>query len=85
MLLHSALGSQSDINFDPTFLDNFLNDDTAHIIAQSNDYDWTAQSLILLFHGGDDTTVPHGNTDSAFQTMTQRRAAPLIERTDCTS
>ena len=84
LLLYSALGSQSDITFDPTFLDNFLNDDTAHIIAQSNDYDWTPQSPILFFHGRDDTTVPYGNTDSAFQTMTQRGAASLIERMDCT-
>ena len=83
LLLSSALGSQSDISFDPTFLDNFLNDDSASIAAQSNDYDWTPQSPIVFFHGRDDTTVPYGNTDSAFQTMTQRGTASQIERMDC--
>lgn len=83
LLLSSALGSNSDIVFDPTFLDNFLNDDDASIAAQSNVYDWTPQSSISFFHGRDDTTVPYGNTDSAFQAMTRRGAATLIDRTDC--
>ncbi|MFZ6718919.1 alpha/beta hydrolase family protein [Undibacterium sp. Ji49W] len=83
LLLSSALGSQSDISFDPTFLDNFLNDDDASIAVQSNVYDWTPQSPISFFHGRDDTTVPYGNTDSAFQTMTKRGAASLIDRMDC--
>ncbi|MFZ6759348.1 alpha/beta hydrolase family protein [Undibacterium sp. Ji50W] len=83
LLLLSALSSQSDISFDPAFLDNFLNDDDASIAAQSNVYDWTPQSPILFFHGRDDTTVPYGNTDSAFQAMTRRGAASLIERMDC--
>jgi hypothetical protein len=41
LLLSSVLGSQSDISFDPTFLDNFLNDDDASIRIQSNVNDWT--------------------------------------------
>ncbi|MFZ6746044.1 alpha/beta hydrolase family protein [Undibacterium sp. JH2W] len=83
LLLSSALGSSSDINFDPTFLDNFLNDDDAAIVVQSNVNDWTPQSPISFFHGRDDTTVPYGNTDSAFQAMTKRGAANLIDRMDC--
>ncbi|WP_422939017.1 alpha/beta hydrolase family protein [Undibacterium sp. TJN19] len=83
LLLFSALGSQTDISFDPAFLDNFLNDDTAAIAAQSNVYDWTPQSPIFFFHGRDDTTVPYGNTDSAFQAMTKRGAAGFIQRMDC--
>ncbi|MFZ6735819.1 alpha/beta hydrolase family protein [Undibacterium sp. Ji42W] len=83
LLLSSALGSNSDITFDPTFLDNFLNDDDAAITAQSNVNDWTPQSPISFFHGRDDTTVPYGNTDSAFQAMTRRGAGALIGRMDC--
>ena len=83
LLLSSALGSNSDIVFDPTFLDNFLNDDDASIAAQSNVYDWTPQSPISFFHGRDDTTVPYGNTDSAFQAMSRRGAGTLIDRMDC--
>lgn len=83
LLLYLAQGSQSDVVFDPTFLDNFLNDDTASIAAQSNDYDWTPQSPIVFFHGRNDTTVPYGNTDSAFNAMTQRGAASQISRIDC--
>lgn len=69
-LLLVVLGSQSDISFDPTFLDNFLNDDDASIRLQSNVNDWTPQSPIQFFHGRDDTTVPYANTESAFQAMT---------------
>ncbi|MFZ6780700.1 hypothetical protein ACO0LD_28035 [Undibacterium sp. Ji83W] len=83
LLLSSALGNNSDISFDPTFLDNFLNDDDAAITAQSNVNDWTPQSPISFFHGRDDTTVPYGNTDSAFQAMTRRGAGTLIDRMDC--
>ncbi len=83
LLLSSALGNNSDIVFDPAFLDNFLNDDDAAIIAQSNVNDWTPQSPISFFHGRDDTTVPYGNTDSAFQAMTRRGAGTLLDRMDC--
>jgi fermentation-respiration switch protein FrsA (DUF1100 family) len=83
LLLFAALGVQSDISFDPTFLDNYLNDDVAAIASQSNVYDWTPQSPIIFFHGRDDTTVPYANTDSAFLAMTNRGAASFIERMDC--
>ncbi len=85
LLLSSVLGSQSDISFDPTFLDNFLNDDDASIRIQSNVNDWTPQSPIQFFHGRDDTTVPYANTESAFQAMTKRGATSLLERTDCSA
>lgn len=83
LLLASALGTQSDVRFDPTFLDNFLNDDTAAIAAVSNVYDWAPQSAITFFHGRDDTTVPYGNTDSIFNAMTRYGAGNLIDRIDC--
>ncbi|MES2069089.1 MAG: hypothetical protein V4488_01990 [Pseudomonadota bacterium] len=83
LLLFAALGTQSDISFDPTFLDNFLNDDTAAIAAQSSVYDWTPQSPIVFFAGRDDTTVPYANTDSIFQAMSNRGAAAFIARIDC--
>lgn len=83
LLLSSALGNNSDISFDPTFLDNFLNDDDAAIVVQSNVNDWTPQSPISFFHGRDDTTVPYGNTDSALQAMSKRGAATLLDRMDC--
>ncbi len=83
LLLLAALGPQSDISFDSTFLDNFLNDDVAAIVSQSNVVDWTPQSPIVFFAGKDDTTVPYANTDSIFQAMTNRGAASLIARVDC--
>jgi fermentation-respiration switch protein FrsA (DUF1100 family) len=83
LLLSAVLGIQSDISFDPTFLDNFLNDDVAALATQSNVYDWTPASPIVFFHGMDDTIVPYANTETAFQSMTQRGAAGLITRIDC--
>ncbi|GGC88822.1 alpha/beta hydrolase family protein [Undibacterium terreum] len=83
LLLFLVLGTQSDINFDPTFLDNFLNDDTVAIASQSSVYDWTPQSPIFFFAGKGDTTVPYANTDEIVQTMTNRGAAALLARADC--
>ncbi|MFZ6648813.1 alpha/beta hydrolase family protein [Undibacterium sp. TJN25] len=85
LLLLAVLGTQSDITFDPTFLDNFLNDDAVATASVSSDYDWTPQSPIIFFAGKADTTVPYGNTDSIFQTMSNRGAAGFIQRTDCTA
>ena len=83
LLLAATLGDQADVNFDGTFLDNFLNDDALAIQTQSDVYDWTPQSSIIFFHGRDDTTVSYANTDLAYQTMLQRGAGALIERIDC--
>jgi hypothetical protein len=84
-VLSAALGDQRDVEFDPRFLDNYLNDDTASIVAQSNVYDWTPQSRITFFHGRDDTTVPYASTDIAVKTMSARGAGGLLERVDCTA
>ena len=83
LLLFAVLGSQSDVSFDATFLDNFLNDDVAAIATQSNVSDWTPLSSISFFHGRDDTTVAYANTDAAFLAMSNRGAASLIDRIDC--
>lgn len=83
LFLFAVLGSQSDVSFDSTFLDNFLNDDVAAIASQSSVFDWTPQSPMSFFHGRDDTTVSYANTDAIFQTMSNRGAGTLIDRIDC--
>lgn len=83
LLLFAVQGSQSDVSFDATFLDNFLNDDMTAIASQSSVFDWTAQSAISFFHGRDDTTVAYANTDAIFQAMNNRGAGSLIDRIDC--
>jgi hypothetical protein len=83
LLLSTVLGNQSDVSFDGTFLDNFLADDNNAIDAQSNVYDWTPQSPLILFHGRGDTTVSYANTDSTLQAMTARGAGALVEKIDC--
>ena len=83
LFLFAVLGSQSDVSFDSTFLDNFLNDDVAAIASQSSVFDWTPQSAISFFHGRDDTTVTYANTDAIFRTMNNRGASALIDRIDC--
>lgn len=83
LFLFAVLGSQSDVSFDATFLDNFLNDDVAAIASQSSVFDWTPKSAISFFHGRDDTTVSYANTDAIFRTMNNRGAGALIDRLDC--
>lgn len=83
LFLFAVLGSQSDVSFDATFLDNFLNDDLAAITAQSSVIDWTPISPIGFFHGHDDTTVSYANTDAIVRTMNKRGAGTLIDRMDC--
>ena len=83
LLLLTAVGDQSDIFWDGTFLDNFLADDNAAVNGQSNVVDWTPQSPITFFHGRDDTTVSYANTTLAYQAMLGHGAGALIERVDC--
>lgn len=83
LLLYSALGSSSDVSFDGTFLDHFLSNDLAAIASKSSVHDWTPESPIIFFHGRDDSTVSHANTDAVLQTMTRRGAGSLLERIDC--
>lgn len=83
LLLGNVLGSQSDITFDSTFLDNFLADDTAALDAQSNVHDWALQSPLILFHGRNDTTVSYANTETTLAAMQARGAGSLVERIDC--
>jgi fermentation-respiration switch protein FrsA (DUF1100 family) len=85
LLLATAVGDQTDITWDGTFLDNYLADNTAAIDAQSNVFDWTPQSPIVFFHGKDDTTVSYANTTLAVQAMRQRGAQALVEQIDCTA
>lgn len=83
LFFFAVLGSQSDVSFDSTFLDNFLNDDVVAIAAQNSVVDWTPISPISFFHGHDDTTVSYANTDAIFRTMSNRGAGALIDRLDC--
>lgn len=83
LLLSTVLGESSDVLWDSSFLENFLNDDSAAISALSDVYDWTPQSPISFFHGRDDTTVSYANTELAITAMQARGAGAQLEKLDC--
>ncbi len=83
LLLANVLGDQSDVTFDGTFLDNFLVDNEAALDVQSNVFNWTPQSPLILFHGRNDTTVTYANTETTLAAMQARGAGSLVERIDC--
>jgi len=84
-LLRQVLGSDADVTFMPTFLDNYLVDDRASIERMSNVYDWRAEVAVNIFHGRDDRSVSYLNARSALQAMQARGSASLVSLTDCTA
>jgi pimeloyl-ACP methyl ester carboxylesterase len=85
LMLAAALGNKSDIRFDPTFLDSYLDGDKTRLTALSSVVDWTPRSPVTFFHGRDDRTVPYVNTDAIIHAMQERGAGKLIKRIDCSA
>jgi len=79
------LGSDADVVFDMTFLDNFLADDNGAIERQSNVHDWKPGKPFKLFHGRDDELVSYLSSSATLQAMQARGAGDLVTLTDCTS
>ncbi len=85
LLFQQVLGSDADVTFMPTALDNFLADDRAAIASVSDEYDWRPEVPVTLFHGRDDQTVSYLNASSTLQAMQARGAGNLVSVTDCTA
>jgi len=82
-LLKKALPSDSDIVFDPTFIDNYLADDSTAIERVSNVHDWKPDLPVRLFHGRDDRTVPYASSAVTLAAMQARGAGGTVTLTDC--
>ena len=85
LLLQQVLGSDADVIFMPTVLDNYLADDRSAIQTLSDVYDWRPEVAVDLFHGRDDLTVSYLSATSALQAMQARGAGNLVTLTDCTA
>lgn len=83
LLLSKAVGDDSDVTFDPTFLDLYLMDDVAGIEARSNVYDWKPALPLWLYHGRQDATVTYRASTDTLTAMQQRGAGSLVSLTDC--
>ena len=83
-LLKKALPEDSDIVFDPTFIDNYLADDSAAIERVSNVHDWKPELPVRLFHGRDDRTVPYASSVVTLAAMQAKGAGANVTLTDCT-
>lgn len=84
-LLKKALPGDTDIVFDPTFIDNYLADDSAAIERMSNVHDWKPELPVRLYHGRDDRTVPYASSVVTLAAMQARGAGGLVTLTDCTA
>lgn len=82
-LLQDMLGSDSDVTFQPTLIDNYLADNMVAIDAQSNVYDWKPGVSTALFHGRADRTVAYKSSSGTLQAMQTRGAGSLVNLTDC--
>ena len=82
-LLRQLLGSDADVVFMPTFIDNYFADNRLAIEADSNVDVWRPEVPVYLFHGPDDTTVSYLNASRTLQTMQTWGAGKLVSLTDC--
>lgn len=82
-LLRQLLGSDADVVFMPTFLDNYFADNRLAIEAENNVDVWRPEVPVYFFHGRDDRTVPYPNAASTLQTMQTLGAGKLVSLTDC--
>ncbi len=82
-LLRLALGSDSDVTFMPTVIDNYFADDRLSIEILSDVNDWRPEVPVNFFHGRDDRTVSYLNATSTLQLMQDRGAGNLVHLTDC--
>jgi len=82
-LLKEIMGSNADVTFVPTFLDNFFADDALAIDSQSNVNHWLPQVPVHLYHGRDDLTVPYLASSNTLQWMQAAGAGSRVSLTDC--
>ncbi|MGE4238949.1 alpha/beta hydrolase family protein [Ramlibacter sp.] len=83
LLLAQTLGTDAEVTFMTTAIDNYLSDDRAAIEAASNVFDWSPQAPLSLFHGRDDRTVTYLNSSLTLQVMRGRGAGDRVTLTDC--
>jgi pimeloyl-ACP methyl ester carboxylesterase len=83
LLIAELLGDDADVIFDPTFMDNYLADDTAAVERLSNVHDWAPAAPLRLFHGRDDQTVPYVSATRTLAAM-RARGAQDVSLTECT-
>jgi alpha-beta hydrolase superfamily lysophospholipase len=84
-LLQQVLGSDADVVFMPTVLDNYLADDRSAIQTLSDVYEWRPEAPVDLFHGRADLTVSYLNASSTLQAMQARGAGNVVTLKDCTA
>ena len=82
-LLRQVLGTDSDVSFVPTVIDNYLADNRAAIDSQSSVHDWLPNVPVNLFHGRDDRTVSYLSATNTMQAMQARGAGSRVSLTDC--
>lgn len=82
-LLRQVLGSDSDVTFVPTVIDNYLADNRSAIDSQSSVHDWLPNVPVNLFHGRDDRTVSYLSATNTLQAMRARGAGTRVSLTDC--
>jgi dienelactone hydrolase len=82
-LLDALLDDDTDVVFDPTFIDDYLADDSAATERRSNVHDWAPAAPLRLFHGRDDQTVPYVSATRTLAAM-RARGAGDASLTDCT-
>ena len=85
LLLKQLLGSDADVTFMPTVIDNYMADDRSAIEILSNVFDWGPEVPLNLFHGRDDLTVSYLNASGTLQVMQTRGAGNVVTLTDCTT
>lgn len=80
-LLYFLIPQDSDVEFDKTFLMDWMAEDADALRANSV-YDWQALSPTRLTHGRDDATVPFDNSNRALNAM-RKRGTQDIELVEC--
>jgi thioesterase domain-containing protein len=83
LLLALLVGTDAEVAFSPTVIDNYLSDDRAAIEAHSDVFDWAPQVPVSLFHGRDDLTVPYQSSSSTLRAMQARGSGSMVTLTDC--
>jgi pimeloyl-ACP methyl ester carboxylesterase len=83
-MLKRLLPEDSDVNFQTTFIDQFLANDREAIRRESDVHNWRPSKPVRLFHGRDDQTVPFIGSQSALFTMNDL-TAPDVVLQECTN
>ena len=82
LILKTLMPSDSEVNFQPRFLDNYLADDAAAIERDSNVHAWGPLRGLRLFHGRDDELVSYRSSTVTLAAM-QAAGSVSVSLTDC--